>query len=293
MQRGRLLQWVGAETLVLLATMGIATSLTLTAYPRVELPLGSPGEELLGYAYPPAPTFDSVVGGWYPDVFFLLLCALLLTLYGAGVVRLQRNGVRWPWGRTVAWTLGVLLLGWTTNAGIAGYAKLSVEWHMVQHMSLAMLVPILLVMGMPATLALRALPSTRSRDRSPRDWVLWGLHSPYSRFMTQPLVVLALGTFGLYGMYFTPLFGMGMASHTGHVLMGVHFLFSGFLFYWVVMGLDPAPRQVPPWARLILLLVYVSLHGLFAVAIMSLTNPLAPEWFSLVQPPCRNRFALR
>jgi putative copper resistance protein D len=283
--RGPLLQWIMAEVLVLAATIGIATSLTLTAYPRVEVPLPSPGEELLGFPFPPPPAFESVVLGWYPDAFFLLLCGALLGLYLAGVRRLARADVRWPWGRTAAWIAGVLVLGWATSAGIAGYAKLSVEWHMVQHMALGMLIPILLVLGMPATLALRALRPGSGGDRSPRDWVLWGLHTPYSRLMTNPLVVLALGTFGLYGMYFTPLFGMGMASHVGHVLMGVHFLVSGFLFYWVVLGLDPAPRQVPPWARLILLLVYVSLHGLFAVAIMSLTQPLAPEWFSLVQPP--------
>lgn len=283
--RGALLQWLVTEIIVLAATMGLATGLTLTAYPRADVPLPSPGEELLGFPFPPPPTFDTVVLGWYPDVFFLALCGVLLGLYYAGVVRLIRGGVKWPWGRTAAWTAGVLVLAWATSAGIAGYAKLSVEWHMVQHMALGMLIPILLVMGMPATLALRALRAGHGRDRSPRDWVLWGIHSPYSRFMTHPLVVLALGTFGLYGMYFTPLFGMGMASHTGHVLMGVHFLFAGFLFYWVVLGLDPGPRQVPPWARLILLLVYVSLHGLFAVAIMSQTLPLAPEWFSQVQPP--------
>lgn len=283
--RGPLLRWLVTEVLVLAATIGVATSLTLTAYPRVETPLASSGEELLGFPFPPEPTFATVFGGWYPDVLFLLLCAAMLGLYGTGVARLLRSGVRWPWGRTAAWTAGVLSLGWTTSGGIAGYAQLSVEWHMVQHMALGMLIPILLVLGMPATLALRALRPGQGLDRSPRDWVLWGLHSPYSRFMTHPLVVLALGTFGLYGMYFTPLFGMGMASHVGHVLMAVHFLFAGFLFYWVVLGLDPGPRQVPPWARLILLLVYVSLHGLFAVAIMSQTQPLAPEWFAQVQPP--------
>ena len=28
--------------------------------------------------------------------------------------------------------------------------------------------------------------------------------------------------------------------------MNLHFLMSGYLFYWVVIGIDPTPRSVPP-----------------------------------------------
>lgn len=284
-QRRALLRWLVVEICLLAATIGIAASLTQTAFPRADVPLPSAAEQLLGFPFPPPPDWTSIVFGWYPDAFFLLLCGVLLVGYLLGVVRLHRSGVSWPWGRTLSWLLGVAVLAWATNAGIAGYAKVSVQWHMVQHMTIGMLVPVLLVMGVPATLALRALPSGKEKDRGAREWALWGLHSPISSLLTHPLVVLALGTFGLYGLYFTPLFELGMSSHIGHVFMTLHFMLSGFLFFWVVLGLDPGPRRVPPWARLILLLVYISLHGLFAVALMSLTEPLAESWFTQVQPP--------
>ncbi len=284
-RRGPLLRWLVIEIGLLAATIGIAASLTQTAFPRADVPLGSTAEQLLGFPFPPPPDLQTVTLGWYPDIFFLLLGLALLVLYWMGALKLRRNGVPWQWGRTAAWTLGVLVLLWATSSGIAGYAQVSVEWHMVQHMTIGMLVPVLLALGMPATLALRALPTGKAANRGPRDWLLWAIHTPLSKLATHPLVALALGTVGLYGLYFTPLFGLGMSSHVGHVLMNVHFLVAGFLFYWVVLGLDPGPRRVPPWARLILLLVYISLHGLFAVALMSLTQPLAPEWFSQVQPP--------
>ncbi len=284
-RRGPLLRWLTIEVCLLAATIGIAASLTQTAFPRADVPLGSTAEQLLGFPFPPPPDWQTVMLGWYPDIFFLLVGAALLVFYWMGALKLRRNGVPWQWGRTAAWTAGVLVLMWATSSGIAGYSQVSVEWHMVQHMTIGMLVPVLLALGMPSTLALRALPTGKETNRGPRDWLLWGIHTPLSKLATHPLVALALGTVGLYGLYFTPLFGLGMSSHVGHVLMNVHFLIAGFLFYWVVLGLDPGPRRIPPWARLILLLVYISLHGLFAVALMSLTQPLAPEWFSQVQPP--------
>jgi len=180
---------------------------------------------------------------------------------------------------------GVVVLVWATSGGVAAYTKVSVEWHMVQHMALAMVVPIFLVLGMPTTLALRALRPGKTGDRGPREWLLQVLHSGASALMTHPLVVLGIGTVGLFGLYFTPLFPLSMSSHLGHLLMGLHFLFSGFLFFWVVIGLDPGPRQVPPWARLLLLFIFISLHAFFAIGIMSMTTPLGAEWYAQVQPP--------
>src|SRR3712207_7184373 len=51
-----------------------------------------------------------------------------------------------------------------------------------QHMILGMLVPILLVLGAPVTLALRALPPAgRTGPPGPREWLLAAVHSPVAR----------------------------------------------------------------------------------------------------------------
>ncbi len=54
---------------------------------------------------------------------------------------------------------------------------------------------------------------------------------------------------GFYGLYLGGLFDASVTITPRHVLMNVHFLLSGYLFYWIVLGLDPAPRQLPPGAR--------------------------------------------
>lgn len=278
-------RWLLAEAGVLAGAIGVGVAMANTPNTRVEVPLNSPAEELLGFPFPPEPAAVNVVFGWHPDPIFLFGTLAVALAYGWGVVTLIRRGQHWPVGRTVSMTLGLLVVLWSTNMGIAAYATVSVGWHMLQHMTLAMLAPVLLVLGAPATLALRALRPSRSGDRGPREWLLWGLHSPVSKVITHPAYVLAISTFGLYGLYFTGLFPAMMGSHLGHVLMQLHFLVSGFLFYWVVVGVDPMPRQVPYWAKLVLLLVYLSLHGFFAIALMMTSQPIGEEWFGLVRPP--------
>ena len=129
------------------------------------------------------------------------------------------SGDRWPWLRTASWLAGIAIVIWCTNAGISVYAQVSVGLHMLQHMTLTMLGPIFLVLGAPATLALRALRPAKGNERGPREWLVWFLHSWITRLLTNPFYVFFIYVIGLYGLYFTPAFGWLMGSHVGHVLM--------------------------------------------------------------------------
>jgi putative copper resistance protein D len=114
---------------------------------------------------------------------------------------------------------------------------------------------------------------------------MWFLHTPLTRLLTNPIFVLVIYVLGLYGLYFTGLFGWLMGSHVGHLAMEVHFLASGYLFAWIIIGIDPRPRPLPYWARFALLLVALALHALFAVVIMMGNTPLGIDWFGMVRPP--------
>lgn len=275
----------GIELLIMAIAFGLGVALASSAPPRIEVPLPTYGESLLGFPYPDAPTAASVALGFRLDPLFLTASLIAAALYIAGAVRLHRRGDAWPWLRTASWLIGIGILIWCTNAGIAVYAQVSVGLHMLQHMTLTMMAPIFLVLGAPATLALRALRPAVGNERGPREWLVWFLHSWITRLLTNPFYVFFVYVIGLYGLYFTPAFGWLMGSHVGHVLMQVHFIVSGYLFYWILIGIDPRPKPLPYWARLVLLLLALSVHGFFAVALMMGTEPLAVEWYGLVQPP--------
>ncbi len=274
----------GLELLVMAVALGLGVALASSPTPRVEAQLPTFGESLLGFAYPPPPTPMTVGLGFHLDPLFFTACLVAGVLYLAGVVRMRRRGDEWPLMRTVSWLAGLAVVIWCTNAGVSVYAQVSVGIHMFQHMTLTMLGPIFLVMGAPATLALRALKPAHGNERGPREWLVWFLHSWITRVLTNPFYVFFVFALGLYGLYMTPLFGFLMGSHVGHVAMQLHFIFSGYLFYWVLIGIDPRPRPLPYWGRLLLLMISMSVHAFFSVALMMRTVPMAAEWYSIVQP---------
>jgi len=272
------------EVIIMFAAAGLGVALATSAYPRVEELLPTFGESLLGYPYPPAPTVSGVVFGFQFEPFFLTGSLIAAALYVIGFVRLRKRGDAWPAMRLVSWMAGIAIVIWCTNSGIALYSQVSVGLHMVNHMTLTMLGPIFLVLGAPATLALRALKPSSAGERGPREWLVLFLNSRINGFATNPFFVFFIYVIGLYGLYLTPAFGWLMGSHIGHVVMQLHFIFAGYLFYWVLIGIDPRPHPLPFWGRIILLLLAISVHAFFSVILMMGTTPMAIEWYGIVRP---------
>ncbi|MEE4543801.1 cytochrome c oxidase assembly protein [Streptomyces sp. V4-01] len=208
------------------------------------------------------------------DPFFLVGCVLLLVLYGWGALRLWRRGDRWPVGRTAAFVLGVLTVGVTMCTGLNDYGMVQFSVHMVQHMILSMLSPILLLLGAPVTLALRALPTAGRGRIGPRELLVKLLHSRYMRIVTHPAFTIPLFIASLYGLYFTPLFDTLMGSKVGHIAMMVHFLAVGLLFFWPIMGVDPGPHRPGYVMRMLELFAGMPFHAFFGIALMMASEPM-------------------
>src|SRR5206468_777467 len=166
------------------------------------------------------------------------------------------------------------------------YSHVLFSAHMVGHMLISMLAPVLLVVGAPTTLALRALPGPRVKgERGPRQLLLAALHSRVVRILTHPVVAFGIFVGSVYLLYFSNLFPTLMAGHLGHTLMQVHFLLAGLLFFYVIIGIDPRPRPIHPLLSVGMLFVATALHAFFSLAIMSSRGVLADSYFSLLQRP--------
>ena len=141
------------------------------------------------------------------------------------------------------------------------------------HMLLGIIAPICLILGARITLKLRTLPQGRtSEERGVRAFALTALHSRYSVILNNPITALALFDGSLFILYFTDLFGALMQNHAGHLLMNIHFILAGFLFFHVIIGIDPNPRKYPHIVRIVILFGAMSLHAFFSVALMSETS---------------------
>ncbi|TDD34881.1 copper resistance protein CopD [Actinomadura sp. KC06] len=273
------------EAAVMGAAVGLAVALARTAPPAPAEP-ESAVKALLGYEMPPQVTPARLATLWQLDLLFVVLVVALGGLYLAAVVRLRRRGDSWPLGRTAAWLIGLATMVAVTQTGVAKYAPILFSVHMAQHMVLNMLTPIFLVLGAPVTLALRALKPARVRgDRGPREWLTAMLHSRYVAVIAHPAVATFIFVVSTFALYFTPLFEAAMRNHLGHMAMSLHFLAAGSLFFWVLLGVDPAPKKLPYPGRLLLLFVTMPFHAFFGIALMNLSQALARGWYASVDPP--------
>ncbi|MBD8079610.1 cytochrome c oxidase assembly protein [Cellulosimicrobium arenosum] len=273
-----------SEVLVMAITFGASVALSRSAPPVPQDPVTYDVRySLLGFPDPGPVSVRAMLLTFQPDWLFLGIAASLAGLYVAGVVRLVRRGDRWPVGRTVMWLLGCVLLAWATSGGPGAFGSLHFSTHMIQHMSLMMFVPLPLALGAPVSLALRALPARRDASRGPREWILVAVHSRYSRFLTRPAVAGGIFAGSLVVFYFTGWFQYALFEHPGHLLMQVHFLLSGYLFFWVILGVDPGPARAAYPIRLLVLLVTMAFHAFFGVAVMADQQLLAEDWWTAMQ----------
>ena len=65
--------------------------------------------------------------------------------------------------------------------------------------------------------------------------------------------------------------------------MNAHFLLSGYLFYWTVIGVDPTPRAIPHVAKLAMVLASFALHAFFGVILMGSTVVMAEAFYRSLQ----------
>jgi putative copper resistance protein D len=242
--------------------------------------------ELVGIAMPEAPTLGRVFFEYEANGLMLGLLVFATALYIRGVVALARRGDKWPVGRTISFAIGISLLDYATSGGLGLYSHFSFQYHMIAHMVLSMIAPIAIILSAPITLALRTLPIGRERgERGIRGALIAALHSRATRIWTNPIVALVIFDGSLFALYFTPLFGNLMGSHFGHIIMNLHFIGAGLLFFHVIVGIDPNPRKVHHLVRVVMLLAAMSIHAFFSVALMSANNLLDGGYYQLLERP--------
>ena len=283
--RRRWFWWlIVAEVAFMGVASGVAAALARTATPQPLVAASdavdpTPAELLTGAPLPPPVTVERLFTLWNFDTLWILICAFAAFFYVAAVVRLHRRGDSWPWYRTVLWLLGIAALFYITNGGVNVYQKYLFSQHMLAHMALGMMVPVLLVPAAPITLALRAIHKRTDASRGGREWLLLIVHSRYFGVLSNPIVAAVIFVGSLWVFYYSGVFGWATVDHVGHEWMVIHFLGAGYLFVSALIGVDPAPYRAPYPMRLIVLLATMAFHAFFGLALLSGTGLLLADWY--------------
>ena len=280
---------LGNEALIMIETVCIGGLLSTTQPPLSQGTVNQTTDQIVfitGLRMPDAPTFWRVMSAYVPDATVIGVLLVMTALYVKGVLVLSKRGDKWPVGRTVAFALGVGGVDYATSGGLGVYAHFAFSYHMIAHMVLGMIAPIGFVLSAPITLALRTLPQGRTdKERGLRGTLIALIHSRYMTIMTNPIVALAIFDGSLFALYLTPLFGTLMKSHSGHLFMDLHFLFAGYLFFYVIIGIDPNPRKIPHIVRIIILFAAMSIHAFFSITLLSTSTLIDGGYFTSLHSP--------
>lgn len=192
-----------------------------------------------GYHGPPALTASRALTAWTPDVPVLLAVAVAGGAYLAGVLRLRRAGRPWGTGRSLAFGLGGLgVLVVATMSSIGVYAPVLFYMRSVQTVLLLLLVPLLLALGAPLSLAIAALPRLGPRLEA-------AVHSRAARHLTFPAITTAVLVVVPFTLYFSPWYAASLAHAPIRELTYLALLIPGFVWFWMFLRVDPVPRAYP------------------------------------------------
>ncbi|HET9123405.1 MAG TPA: cytochrome c oxidase assembly protein [Solirubrobacteraceae bacterium] len=158
-----------------------------------------------------------------PDA--LALCAAALYLIGARRVR------GWsPW-RIVWFAAGVGVALVAVQSGIGAYDDTLLSDHMVQHLLLLELAPLLMLAGRPLTLILRAAPRARRPALARR---VRGLHRAL-----HPLTCLAILWVVIAGTHLPGFYDATLRHPLLHDAEHGLYVLTGLLMWWPVLDEDP------------------------------------------------------
>lgn len=223
---------------------------------------------------PPPLTPETLLTAWTFDWWVVASLLVMIGLYLWGVWRLRARGDSWPLGRVFAWCLGgagVIAIALTSALGTYDTVLFSV--HMVQHILLSMVAPIFMAVGAPITLLLRNLGGAGRRR------VVAVMHSWPVRVLTWPPVGAALMIANPYVLYLTGLYPLSLENEVFHNFVHVHFVVTGCLYFWPLLGLDPMPNRIPHYLRVLFIFITMPFHAFLGVIIMGSPQLIAEDWY--------------
>src|SRR3954465_3713434 len=173
--------------------------------------------------------------GWSFAPSQLVPIAVVAVLYARRARTLARRGRPVPTGKLAAFGagLGVLVLAVVSPIDSIGEERLF-SVHMLQHLLIGDLAPLLLALGLSGPL-LRPLLAPRPVQRL--------------QVLTYPLVALPLWALNLALWHLPALYDAALEHPLVHALQHVCFLAAGLLLWSTLLGLLPGPRWYGLGAR--------------------------------------------
>jgi cytochrome c oxidase assembly factor CtaG len=227
------------------------------------------------------PALTTLLQSWTFDPWLMVPLDVCAVLYLRGWWQLhgqmpQRFGV-WRLG---SFQSGLLTLFLALASPLERLAEVLLQAHMVQHLVLMMVAPLLIVCGMPALPLLRGLPhGVLKRGLGPL--LAWPVFQRLERWLTHPVVAWLAFAMATVAWHVPALYELALHSHFWHHVQHLCFLSTGVLFWWPVLQPWPSRPHWPRWAMIPYLLLADLQNTALSAALIFSERLLYPTYMAV------------
>lgn len=194
------------------------------------------------------------------ELIFGLCAAGAIFLYVGAVLKSNQSTRlrKWSHRKTLFWIVGVLIASIALVGPIAKVSHDNFIYHMIGHLFLGMLGPLLMALGAPITLLLRTLNVKTARKVSKI------LKSRFVSFYTQPIITSVINIGGLWILYTTNLYTAMQDYPILHILIHIHVFAAGYFFTISLLYIDPISRRYSFLYRTVVFIFALAGHGILS-----------------------------
>ncbi len=234
------------------------------------------------WAHTSAAGATSVEWHWRLDVSLVLIS--FATIYVRGWLRLRRRNFH----AVQSWQLALYLLGLAAIAAallspIDALASVSLSMHMVQHLLLLMISPLLILLANPFAHCLWGVPG-KLRQGIGRLFIRRSIFRSAIRGLTLMQVTWPLYVLNLWGWHSPALYQLALRQPGVHDAEHISFFLTALLFWWPIV--NPSPRlhgQISYGYRIIYLVAATLQNTLLGMALSIPERVLYPFYATVPQ----------
>lgn len=191
---------------------------------------------------------QAVLQAWSAPLGVNLALGLAAVVYARGWFRLRAvfPNLISVW-RLAAFLSGIVAVWIAIGSPLNAFDDVSLTVHMVQHLLLMAVSPLLILLGAPELPLLRGLPR----------WIRRSLVGPFLRtaplkrvghFITNPAICWLAAALALIGWHVPAVFELALRWDWLHELEHASFFGAGLLFWWPVIQPWPSTARWPRWS---------------------------------------------
>src|ERR1700722_16988012 len=169
-------------------------------------------------------------------------------IYARGWVHLRSVYLRvFSGGRLAAFLAGLGAVWVAIGSPLAAFDDVLLSVHMIQHLLLMSVAPVLILLAAPALPLLHGMPQLLARGVA-APVLRWRVMRGLESFLTQPAVAWLIAAFTLIVWNVPQIFELALRHESLHKFEHLTFLLAGLIFWWPVIQPWPSTARWPRWA---------------------------------------------